>query len=134
MGRSMGSHEYVAMLKGQTLRFPNLAEPVKSWPRGMSLTLKFSPKFNISTYCSFLGPAKHSKYLYLWDDDTDNPELTNLVSDLEASVAFREKSIAHFKRFLSGGPLQGQSNAHFLPIILRNFDAVGEGAAFRMTT
>lgn len=40
----MGSHEYVATLKGQTLRFPNLAEPVKNWPKGMSPHLEVLTK------------------------------------------------------------------------------------------
>lgn len=53
--------------------------------------------------------------------------------DLESSVAFREKSVAHFKRFLADDPPQGQPNADSPPIPLRSFDAVGEGAAFRMT-
>jgi hypothetical protein len=55
------------------------------------------------------------------------------VSDLEASVAFRQKSIAHFERFLADDPPQGQPNADSPPVTLRSFDAVGEGAALCMT-
>ncbi|KAI1866597.1 hypothetical protein JX265_002139 [Neoarthrinium moseri] len=164
MGRSMGAHEYVATLKGQKLRFPNLEEPVKNWPKGMSQHLEILNKVQHLDLLKLLGPGKaydicestdcpyfvcawwpnadydalrfaaqFITFLYLWDDDTDNPELTNLVSDLDASTAFRAKSVAHFERFLADRPLQAQPEKESPPATLKSFNPVGEGAAFRMT-
>lgn len=65
--------------------------------------------------------------------DTDNPELTDLVSDLAASNDFRATSIAHFERFLADNPPQGHPDQDAPPVTLKSFNLVGEGAAFRMT-
>ncbi|RYO90208.1 hypothetical protein DL766_006131 [Monosporascus sp. MC13-8B] len=72
-------------------------------------------------------------FLYLWDDDTDNPELTNLVSDLDASNKFRDASIAHFERYLADNPPPGNPTDPPAIPTLRSFNPIGEAAMFRMT-
>lgn len=65
--------------------------------------------------------------------DTDNPELTDLVSDLNASNSFRNASITHFERYLADNPRPGNPADPPAPPTLRSFNPIGEAAAFRMT-
>jgi hypothetical protein len=65
--------------------------------------------------------------------DTDNPELTDLNTDFNASEKFRAASLAHFERYLDDSPPQGSPTDKPLPPTLRSFNPIGEAAAFRMT-
>ncbi|KAF7347139.1 Terpene cyclase [Mycena venus] len=74
-------------------------------------------------------------FLYLWDDAIDNPEITNMFNDLEASNKFREETRQQFNRYLADGPVLFDATgdeSRFSPI-LRSFAPIGEAFAFRMT-
>ncbi|KAK7738968.1 hypothetical protein SLS62_011335 [Diatrype stigma] len=86
-----------------------------------------------ASYDALRFAAQMITFLYLWDDDTDNPELTDLVSDLDASDRFRNASLAHFARYLADNPPPGNPAEPPAPPTLRSFNPVGEAAAFRMT-
>ncbi|KAF7347133.1 Terpene cyclase [Mycena venus] len=160
----LGSHDYVQTLRGQTLRFPNLAHPMKDWPKGMNphyedlrlvehIELKklvgWGKAYDmcVSTDCPYFAATWFPKaswdrvwlgaqvctFLYLWDDATDTPELTNMVNDLDASNQFREETRKQIDRYLGDKPLLGVATDSHLPPAVRSFDRIGETFAFRMT-
>ncbi|KAJ6541535.1 isoprenoid synthase domain-containing protein [Mycena capillaripes] len=72
-------------------------------------------------------------FLYLWDDSIDNPELTDLFNNLDASRRFREETRNQFDRYLGNASLLGDAPDPHLPAVLRSFGPIGEAFAFRMS-
>ncbi|KAJ6541553.1 isoprenoid synthase domain-containing protein [Mycena capillaripes] len=72
-------------------------------------------------------------FLYLWDDATDNPELTDLVNNLDASRKFREETRNQFDRYLGNALLLDDATDPHLSAVLRSVVPIGEACAFRMT-
>ncbi|KAJ7135353.1 isoprenoid synthase domain-containing protein [Mycena filopes] len=72
-------------------------------------------------------------FLFLWDDDTDNPELTNLLYDLNASNSFRKDAKKQFNRYMADAPLVGVAPGFALASsTLTSVTPIGEAVAFRL--
>ncbi|KAJ6597498.1 isoprenoid synthase domain-containing protein [Mycena vulgaris] len=72
-------------------------------------------------------------FLFLFDDDTDNPQLTDLVHNLDAAKKYREDGRKLFERYLADEPLLKGSTQSALSPTLMSIVPIGETVAFRMT-
>ncbi|KAJ7894025.1 isoprenoid synthase domain-containing protein [Mycena leptocephala] len=72
-------------------------------------------------------------FLYLWDDAIDNPELTDLFNNLDASNTFREETRKQVDRYLADVRILGDATDSHNSPTLRSFVPIGEAFAFRMT-
>ncbi|EPS43319.1 hypothetical protein H072_2687 [Dactylellina haptotyla CBS 200.50] len=72
-------------------------------------------------------------FLYIWDNEIDSPEFSNISSDLDAGEGFRERTIEHMRKYLAEELPERGVRSEQVEMAIASFNPVGEAVGFRLS-